>query len=142
MKNKFTQIVKIRKQQMDKVETKLIQTRFKKQEVEQKIEALYEEINNSKSPTKGSISLIGIFHENLKILRREKDDYTNALKFLEGKINNLQAEYKKAHLEFEKIKYLEEQAVYKQIQKRKKEEKMNMDEIATLLYSNKKGAQG
>lgn len=140
MKNKFTQIVKIRKQQMDKVETKLIQTRFKKQEVEQKIEALYEEINNSKSPTKGSISLIGIFHENLKILRREKDDYTNALKFLEGKINNLQAEYKKAHIEFEKIKYLEEQEFFEHIQEKKRKEKIDMDEIATMLFSAGKGA--
>jgi flagellar biosynthesis chaperone FliJ len=142
MDNKFSQIVKVRKQQMDKIETLLIQTRFKKQEIEQKIDSLYEEINNSQTPQNGSVSLICLFHENLKVLRREKDDYTDALIFLQERITQLQNEYKKAHLEFEKIKYLEEQEVYKQIQKRKKEEKMNMDEIATLLYSNKKGAQG
>jgi flagellar biosynthesis chaperone FliJ len=141
MDNKFSQIVKVRKQQMDKIETLLIQTRFKKQEIKQKINSLYEEIKNSQVPQSGSVSLISFFHENLKILRREKDDYTDALMFLQERITQLQNEYKKAHIEFEKIKYLEEQEVYKQIQKRKKEEKMNMDEIATLLYSNKKGAR-
>jgi len=139
MKNKFTQIVKIRKQQMDKVETRLIQTRFKKEEIKQKIDTLYEEIKNSKSPTKGALSLISIFHENLKLLRREKDDYVDALFFLENEISNLQAEYKKAHMEFEKIKYLEEQEFFEHIKERKRKEKIDMDEIATMLFSAGKG---
>ncbi|DAB31839.1 MAG TPA: hypothetical protein CFH79_06915 [Sulfurospirillum sp. UBA11407] len=139
MDNKFTQIAKIKKQEMDKVETELIQTRFERENIKKKLESLYEEIKNTTSPKRGQASLISMFHEHLKILRREKDDYADALNFLNVKVEQLQHKYKKAHMEFEKIKYLEEEEIKKRINEIKRKEKINMDEIATMLFSSVRG---
>lgn len=139
MDNKFSQIAKIKKQQMDKIETKLMQTKFEQQKIQQKIASLYEEIENSSTPTGGAASLISLYHESMKVLRREKDDYTFALRYIENEIKKLQNEYKKANLEFEKVKYLEQQEIEKRVKEIQRKEKIDMDEIAMMLFSSSKG---
>lgn len=139
MNNKFAQIVKIRQQQMDKIESRLAKARFEKKQVEQKLDALYEDIASKIPPQNGIASMMLLFHENLKVLRREKDDYTNALAYMSGEVVKLQQEYKKAHMEYEKIKYLQEQEYAKWLEKIKKQEKIDMDDISTMLFSNLKG---
>jgi flagellar biosynthesis chaperone FliJ len=52
-------------------------------------------------------------------------------------VNQLQEKYKKAHIEFEKIKYLEEQDFVAWIDKIKKQEQLDMDEISNMLFNNK-----
>jgi flagellar biosynthesis chaperone FliJ len=42
-------------------------------------------------------------------------------------------------MEFEKIKYLEEEEIKKRINEIKRKEKINMDEIATMLFSSVRG---
>ncbi len=139
MNSKFKAIAQVRKQQMDKLETKLVKARFEKKNIEKKLKSLYEDISNSIPPKSGTASIMVLFHENLKVLRREKDDYAKLLEYVSQEVRKLQNEYKKAHMEFEKIKYLEEQEYEAWLEKIKKQERIDMDEISTMLFSNAKG---
>lgn len=139
MTSKFKPIVKIKKQHMDKIESELIQARFEKQNIEKKIESLYADINSTVAPQNGTAAVMSLFRENLKLLRREKDDYEDALEFMENSIAKIQSEYKKAHMEYEKIKYLQEEELRVHLEKMKKKEQSDMDEIANMLFSSEKG---
>ncbi|WP_024954111.1 flagellar export protein FliJ [Sulfurospirillum arcachonense] len=137
MNSKFTPIAKVRKQQRDKVETLLAKERYKKSELEKKILDTRREIEEMKSPKEGSISLISVFREHLAILRREKDNLQEAMLKSESEIMRLQSEYKQANTEYEKIKYLEEQDFEEWMEKIKKQEQLDMDEISNILFNNK-----
>jgi len=135
--SKFTPIAKVRKQQRDKVETSLAQARAKKQSLKKEISIIFEEINNTKMPVSGHISLISLVRERLVVLRREKDSLDERLKEQDELVKKFLVEYKLANIEFEKIKYLEEQDYEAWVEKIKKQEQLDMDEISTMLFANK-----
>lgn len=137
MNSKFTPIAKVRKQQMDKIETLLAKARFKKQEIEDQLISLNSDIQSMQTPKSGSISLMTLFTENLSILRRDKKSLGEKLLVKTNEVQQLQERYKMAHIEFEKIKYLEEQDFEEWIEKIKKQEQLDMDEISNMLFTNK-----
>lgn len=137
MNSKFTPIVKVRKQQMDRVETLLAKARYKKQEISTKLEATCKEIAQMEVPKEGSITLMSFFRESLAILRKEKDDLERRLKISTDEVSQLQDKYKRALREYEKIKYLEEQDFEKWIKKLNRQEQLDMDEVSTMLFANK-----
>lgn len=138
MQSKFSPIAKVRKQQMDLVENSLAKARNEKSLLNKKIDSLLKDIEDSKIPQSGSVSLISIFKAQLNILRREKDSLQNDLIIKEEHIEKLLAEYKSANLEFEKIKYLEEQDFEAHLFKINKQEQRDMDEISNMLFTNEK----
>ena len=77
--------------------------------------------------------------EQKKILNRDKKHYEHELLLATVATQKLQEEYKKAHIEYEKIKYLEEQELQALIDKMKMQEQLYLDEISTMLFANKKG---
>jgi len=137
MKSKFTPIAKVRKQQRDMVETRLAKARYEKHEIEQELASTCKEINETQIPTSGDISLLNMVRERLSIIRKAKDILQERLLIKETEINQLREKYKRAHIEFEKIKYLEEQDFQEWIEKVKKDESLNMDEISNILFVNK-----
>ena len=137
MNSKFTPIVKVRKQQMDRIETLLAKARYKKQEISAKLEATCKEIAQMEVPKEGSITLMSFFRESLAILRKEKDDLERRLKISTDEVTQLQDKYKRALREYEKIKYLEEQDFEKWIKKLNRQEQLDMDEVSTMLFANK-----
>lgn len=138
MQSKFSPIAKVRKQQMDLVENNLAKERNEKSLLNKKIVSLLSDIEDSKIPQSGNVSLISIFNAQLSILRREKDSLENDLRIKQEHIETLLAEYKRANLEFEKIKYLEEQDFEVHLSNVKKQEQRDMDEISNMLFSNEK----
>ncbi len=137
MTSKFTPIAKVRKQQRDMVETRLAKARFEKHEIEQKLVSTCKEIDETKIPTSGDISLMNMVRERLAIIRKEKDTLEESLFIKETEIQQLRDKYKRAHLEYEKIKYLEEQDFQEWMEKIKKDENLEMDEISNILFVNK-----
>ncbi len=75
--------------------------------------------------------------ERLAIIRKVKDTLQEQLLIKETEINQLRDKYKRANVEFEKIKYLEEQDFAEWIEKIKREESLDMDEISNILFVNK-----
>lgn len=137
MNSKFTSIVKVRKQQMDKIETLLAKARFQKSELEQKLALTCKEIENTEVPSSGSISVMVCFRERLDILRKEKVRFDKMLLMKGNEVKQLQDKYKIAHMEHEKIKYLENQDFEEWMEKIKKQEQLDMDEISNMLFVNK-----
>jgi len=137
MNSKFTPIVKVRKQQMDKVETLLAKARLQKSELEQQLTLVCKNIEETEVPESGSISLMVCFRERLDILRKEKIKFDKDILIKTNEINQLQDKYKRTHIEYEKIKYLEKQDYEEWMDKIKKQEQLDMDEISNMLFVNK-----
>jgi hypothetical protein len=137
MTSKFTPIAKVRKQQRDIVETCLAKARFEKREIEQEIIVTCIDIDKIQIPTSGSISLMNMTREKLAIIRQAKDILQERLFTKESEIEQLLQKYKRADREYEKIKYLEGQDFQSWIEKAKKDEQLEMDEISNTLFVNK-----
>jgi len=137
MNSKFTPIAKVRKQQRDMVETRLAKARYEKYELEQKLVVTCKEISDTDIPTSGNISLMNMTRERLAIIRSIKETLEENLLIKESEINQLREKYKRANIEFEKIKYLEEQDFAEWMEKLKRDESLNLDEISNILFVNK-----
>ena len=75
--------------------------------------------------------------ESLSIIRKERDFLQEKLIVKDNEISQLRDKYKRAHVEYEKIKYLEEQDFQEHIKKMKKKESLDLDEISNMLFVNK-----
>ena len=139
MKSKFSKIAKIRKQKRETIEKELLKSQNKQKMLTHKITSLYEEIVSIKMPQNGAVSLLSLVGEQKKILNRDKKHYENELQLATVATQKLQGEYQKAHIDYEKIKYLEEQELQALIDKMKQQEQLYLDEISTMLFANKKG---
>ncbi|MDD4504993.1 MAG: flagellar export protein FliJ [Sulfurospirillaceae bacterium] len=139
MKSKFSKIAKIRKQKRETIERELLRSQNKEKMLSHKIASLYEEIISIKMPQNGAVSLLSLVGEQKKILNRDKKHYEHELQLAMVATQKLQVDYQKAHIEYEKIKYLEEQELQAFIDKMKQQEQLYLDEISTMLFANKKG---
>jgi elongation factor P--beta-lysine ligase len=136
MKSQFSKIAKIRKQKCDSIERELVKSQNKEKLLKYKIAALYEEIGALNAPKEGMVSMLSTFAEHKKILSRDKKTVEQELVVAHNNTLTLQSAYQKAHIEYEKIHYLEEQELQAIIDKLKKEEQLALDEISTQLFAN------
>ncbi|MBE0491212.1 MAG: flagellar FliJ family protein [Sulfurospirillum sp.] len=139
MEQTFSQIAKIRKQKLDTIESQLLHVRRQKQDAQKELTALFEKIEKCNVPKAGKASLMSIFVENLRLLRVQKTACEALFAKLIQEFEQLQKAYKDANIELEKIRYLQQMAYKERIKKINKREKIEMDEIATMLFSNAKG---
>lgn len=140
MKSKFTQIVNIKKRNLDKIELNLARTRNEAAIIEGFIAQAAEQISKFEMPSSGStIDLRGSL-ELLGAMRREKNLLTERLKLTKKSITHLERQYKAANLEYEKMKYLQTQDFSAQIEKIKKAEAAALDEFATMNFTRQKNA--
>lgn len=100
-----------------------------------KIASLYDDIAAVQMPKEGLVTLLLMVNEQKSILNREKKRYEQELFVVERNTKRLQGEYQKAHVEYEKIKYLEEQELQAMMDKLKREEQLYLDEISTMLFA-------
>jgi len=142
MKSQFSKIAKIRKQKRDAIERELLKSQNKERMLNHKIAALYDEIASVEIPKEGMISLLLMVGEQKSILNRDKKRCEQELFVVQRNTRQLQSEYKKAHVEYEKIKYLEEQELQAMIDKLKREEQLYLDEISTMLFAGEMRKKG
>jgi len=135
MKSQFSKIAKIRKQKRDAIERELMKSQNKERLLTHKIASLYDDIAAVKMPKEGLVTLLLMVNEQKSILNREKKRYEQELFVVERNTKRLQGEYQKAHVEYEKIKYLEEQELQAMMDKLKREEQLYLDEISTMLFA-------
>jgi len=142
MKSQFSKIAKIRKQKRDAIEKELIKSQNKERLLSHKIASIYEDIAAIQIPQSGVISLLTMVGEQKMILNREKKRYEQELVTTKQQTKKLQVEYQKAHIEYEKFKYLEEQELQAMMEKLKKEEQLYLDEVSTLLFAGELSKRG
>ena len=138
MKTKFSQIVKVKQRRVDEIENELLDVQNQKRRVFGSIEEVLEEISKIKTPKSGLFSQINISHMHLKNFSNQKERYEEEIVNLEQQIDGLKELYKEANIEFEKIKYLDDLEIKKQLEELKVQESKDMDEIGNLLFTKNK----
>ena len=136
MKSQFSKIAKVRKQKRDSIERDLMKSQNKEKMLRHKITVLNDEIGGLQTPREGTVSMLSLIAEQKRILNRDKKRLEEELILVEKNTALLQSAYQKAHVEYEKIYYLEEQELQAIIAKLKKEEQLALDEISTQLFAN------
>lgn len=136
MKSQFSKIAKIRKQKRDAIERELVKSQNKEKMLSHKIATLYAQIAEVKTPIQGTVSMLSLVAEHKRILNRDKKQLEKELLAAQKNTQVQQEAYQKAHIEYEKIHYLEEQEFQALMEKLKKEEQIALDEISTQLFAN------
>ena len=135
MKSQFSKIAKIRKQKRDAIKRELMKSQNKERLLTHKIASLYDDIAAVQMPKEGLVTVLLMVNEQKSILNREKKRCEQELFVVQRNTKKLQLDYQKAHVEYEKIKYLEEQELQAIMDKIKREEQLYLDEISTMLFA-------
>ncbi|HEC1548992.1 TPA: flagellar FliJ family protein [Campylobacter upsaliensis] len=138
MKSKFNAVIKVKKQQLDKAQTDLNAALQRQKENERLLGLAREELLNL-STLKGQISseelranvfMEGVAREAL-IRAKEKVELSHK------EVNHYQFLYKKAHLDYEKIKYLQSEELKAMQKAMQKAEEKFLDELAISRFFKK-----
>ena len=134
MKTKFDQIVKLKKLDVEKIERELLKQNQKIEKANQELTQFKIEFSKFEYPKTGNFALITQFKTMQTAFLREIKQKEEELVFLENQKILLQGQLKDKQLEYEKIKYLQGEAIKKIVKNLKKEEAKNIDEIALMLF--------
>ncbi|CAG9468027.1 flagellar export protein FliJ [Campylobacter upsaliensis] len=138
MKSKFNAVIKVKKQQLDKAQTDLNAALQRQKENERLLGLAREELLNL-STLKGQISSeelrANVFMEGVarEALTRAKEKVELSHK----EVNHYQFLYKKAHLDYEKIKYLQSEELKAMQKAMQKAEEKFLDELAISRFFKK-----
>lgn len=130
----YAKISKINKQRLDKIESEFFIIKSDMRKIEKEIEDIYSFINSLEIPQEGTMREFCQYTQRKKVLNTQKKRELDSLEKKNLELLNKQQEYKKAKLEYEKIKYLEEQEMNKKIEKLKRDEQKELDEISSQLF--------
>jgi hypothetical protein len=137
MKTKYSQLLKLRKQQVDSIENKIAILNKYKEMLNDEIMDISKDADSLQMPKKGKFKKLLAQNHSFEILMNLKREKEFLLLEKSKEIQNAQSEYKIALMEFEKIKYLEDLQVQKKLEKLKKDEQKMLDEVSTMNYKRR-----
>ncbi len=138
MKSVFSKISQIKKQKLDKIESELFSIKNSIRKLGKEIKEIYVKVKELKIPREGKVNLLSLFQEQRRLLNTQKDRLTRELHVKNLELSKKYQEYKLARIDYEKIKYLEEEEIARKIKKLKKDEQKDLDEISNLLFKRTK----
>ena len=133
LKTKFDSVVKIKKQQVEKIENDIRKINKSIIDLSRKIEELKTSLLSFTFPKTGTFNKIYQLKEAQNIIKNEIDSLNNQIVILQNRKKELLEELKKANIEYEKMKYLQNEEIKKELKRLKLQESRDMDEIAILL---------
>lgn len=135
MKSKYSAVIKVRKQQLDKAETDLNKAKQRQRQNEELCDLSRKEFEEaSVLPQSGSIAELRANLAMSDIGKKALDRAKEKVELSKKEIVHYQFLYQKAHLDFEKMKALESEE-FKKIQKElQKSEQKFLDEIAISRF--------
>jgi flagellar export protein FliJ len=134
VKTKFDSLLKLKKLKVDEINNELSKLNSKIEKANQELIQFQEEVSNFEYPKSGSFSLMNQFRTILNGKLVEVNQKRLEIDYLNNQHSTLIEKLKDVNLEFEKIKYLQAEEIKKEIQKLKKTEAKNLDEIALMLF--------
>ncbi|MBR8465261.1 flagellar FliJ family protein [Campylobacter sp. faydin G-140] len=137
MKSKFSQVVRVKKQTLDRIEARLVSARAKVANLELNAKALRAKLDEISMPQSGKMSELKQNLELLRIMRDELDDIKERLELSKKEVMHVEHQYKNANLDFEKIKYLEQEDFKREIKRQKHLEAVTLDEFAIMNFGTK-----
>ncbi|WP_096019917.1 flagellar FliJ family protein [Campylobacter lanienae] len=136
MNNKFSQIVKVKEEELKKIEMSLAKSKATFRELSRSMDAINAELNMSQFPKSGSSSKIKSTIEQQKLLRSQKDKIKEKMLLIQKEIVHFEFKYKKAYVELEKVKYMEKEEIQKELKNLKKKESKELDELGNMRRSS------
>ncbi|MCI7363430.1 MULTISPECIES: flagellar FliJ family protein [Campylobacter] len=136
MNNKFSQIVKVKEEELNKIEMSLAKSKATFRELSRSMDAINAELNMSQFPKSGSSSKIKSTIEQQKLLRSQKDKIKEKMLLIQKEIVHFEFKYKKAYVELEKVKYMEKEEIQKELKNLKKKESKELDELGNMRRSS------
>lgn len=100
------------------------------------IQALQEEFYALEAPQGGSFRIYLTFEESKKIILVQISSVQEELEVLNIRKVTLQEQYRQLHIEYEKMKFLNQKAQDEILKKLKRRERVEVDEVAMMLYKN------
>lgn len=134
MSSKYTPVVKVKKQELDKAETNLAKAKQRQKANEEALMRANAEYLSVSLPNSGSVELLKQSLEIKAIAKNVKDAAKEKVELSAKEMTHYQHLYKSAHLAYEKIKYLESEELKAVQAKLKKAEQKALDDIATSKY--------
>ncbi len=134
MKTRFTPLVKIKKNDLDKCERDLLKANRDKENALSALNEAYSQLKKISIPTDGKISDMLQERAILQIQRdiiKQKQEW---LEFASNQVEQFKKVLNNLAIEYEKYKYLETQEIQQILQKRSKEEMKLLDESALHSY--------
>jgi flagellar export protein FliJ len=141
MKTRFSPLVKIKKDMMQKCERELQQVHHALQIARQKLETAYRDLDAAASPSEGEISDFLQSRVIITAQRRIVDDCRHSVASEESRLATAQAALREAMVEFEKFEYLEAEQIKKILLERERRQQRELDEIAVQGYMNRQGGE-
>lgn len=134
MQTRYTQLVKYKKNEMQKCERELHQAHYELQYAQENLERSYELLNTLKTPNTGQVSTFLQSRESLSLQRsiivKESQDVAIKTQVVAKSKEIL----KRAMVEYEKFKYLETEQIKKMMKKRNMAEAKYLDEAALQTF--------
>jgi len=133
MKTKFDSVVKLKKQNVDKIQNDIQKINKAILELSEKTEELRSSLLRLTIPKSGLFSKITQINTQKSFIRNEIKNLQNQIQILASRKKELFNELKSAKIEYEKMKYLQGEEIKKKLKELKLKESREMDEIAILL---------
>ena len=137
MKTRFSSLVKLKKNTMDKSERVVQKANADLNSAATALEISYQSLNEIIPPQSGNMSEF-IASRTLLASGRGIIEYNqNWVKFAKNQVNQAKEKLKIDMIEYEKFKHLELQEIQKGIKKIKVQEMKDLDEVALMTYAGK-----
>jgi flagellar export protein FliJ len=137
MKTRFTPLVKVKKNNLDKCERDLLKANEDKKSAELALDEAYKQLKEINLPTHGKISDMLQERTILQIQRNIIQQRHSWLNFASKQVEQFKEILHKSAIEYEKYKYLETKEIELILKKRAQEEMKTLDESALQSYMYK-----
>ena len=134
MKTKFTPVVKLRQNKLDEIELALNKARAYESTLKSQLERTRMLLASKPFPKSGDFASLQIALSSQALLTKQIDELKQKITQIAKQILNLQNAHKKAYIELEKVKYLENSQIKEILKERAKIASKNLDEIATQRF--------
>lgn len=138
MNTKFDPVLKIKKQDLDKCEADIIQNNQLIHSKNREVDVLLQELEEIDVPKSGGYWDFKNTQDIKKAFLGEIDRVRYEISTLKNIQKKLQESYRLAFVEYEKIKYLQDNEIKKTILKIKKNESKDLDEVGIMLFKSNK----
>ncbi len=133
----FSSLLKIKKEDLRKIESRLFLKNQKREEILKEIESLLKELSLMKEPNSDNFGKLSLFKESVFNIHNLIQEKKEILKNLNSEIEQIKKDYQKAQIEYEKIKYIQKIEQKKENDLKKIKEQKEIDEIASILFERK-----
>ncbi len=137
-RTRFTDILKVKKQKLSEVERELQDVQNRKIRLELQIKQVDKEVALLESPKSGDFGTLQMARQAFLTLIQEKELLTQKLVTRIKQLEGLKILHKEVNIDYEKIAYLHAEEIKKEIKRIAVEESKELDEIANILFVNKR----